>query len=456
MSRSNSNYSYTLDNEILGVPFTGVEDIDLSDPRLDKISMHLPLKANMVDVSDDWDSSFPETPSTGFGSSAGDSLTASMTNLNLNLNMVSAKKVRFDENSTLLLNEEENHYNYQLHKPMAFSTNNTKKTRDVEDLIQSASSMNHFVEENIGKINDFRNHLYNNGLYNNNSNTKKNDIYLRSHIGSISNFELSDSETIPTEDTLHYDIQDNIDFNSTFNSNDEENKNDNINSIQEEMNRNIKKYAELKQVPKDDGLYESHLENQPYKFDPSNLTQINKVTIDEAIKYFTITIETLLQLSQNLNNESLNKINLENMHSDLSSFKMKSIPSVSYKDLITRIQKKCEFEPIIFLQSTYLLQTLLINRPEVGTKEIHLKNKLELHHIHRLIIAVVRISCKLLQDKQYSHEYFSKVCGITKRLLTKLEVSLMIAVRDNELMCRNRDILAALSTVTMLENTCNK
>ncbi|CAB4254300.1 similar to Saccharomyces cerevisiae YGL134W PCL10 Pho85p cyclin [Maudiozyma barnettii] len=455
MSTSNSNYSYTLDNEVLGVPFAGIEDAGLSDLRLDKISMHLPLKASVADLSDEWDSSFPETPNTEFGSSTGDSLATSMTNLNLNLNMASAKNVRFGEDPALLLNElNDGHHHHQLHRPMILPVSDVKRTRNVEDLIRSATSMNDFVQDKIGKINDFRTHLDQNGLYNNNSTVKKNDIYLRSHIGSVSNFELSDAETVPTEDTLNYDIQDNIDFNFNLESHDI--KNNEMDSAQVELNRNIRKYAELKQVPKDENLQNSISKFEAYEFDPSNLIQINKVTINEAIRYFTITIEKLLQLSQNINNQSLDKRKRDHDRSDLSSFKMKSIPSLSYHDLITRIQKKCEFEPVIFLQSSHLLQILFIDRSIEDTEEIHLKNKLELHHVHRLIIALVRISCKLLQDKQYSHEYFSKVCGITKRLLTKLEVSLMIAVRNNELMCRNRDLLHAVFTVTLLENACNQ
>ncbi|KAG0661026.1 hypothetical protein C6P45_001434, partial [Maudiozyma exigua] len=73
MTRSNSNYSYTLDNEVLGLPFSGTKPHYISDNDDDEDTLthvdHLPLKSNFADISDEWDSSFPETPRTGFGSS---------------------------------------------------------------------------------------------------------------------------------------------------------------------------------------------------------------------------------------------------------------------------------------------------------------------------------------------------------------------------------------------------
>ena len=438
MTRSNSNYSYTLDNEVLGIPFTGKkqqyisDDDDYDDDTLAHID-HLPLRANFADISDEWDSSFPETPSNGFGSSMETSLTASMTNLNLNLNINSMKKVRFNnsfEDSSVILSGLQN-----------------KRKPNVEQLIESATSMNDYVEENLNKINEFRNKFYHkNGMYNSTSNNNSMDnLGIRSHLGSTSNFELSDTETCPLpeeeEDTVHYNMNDNIDFSSMLSQ-----SNENKQSAQDELNSNVRKYAALKQVPgnSNNNIDNIDLYKQVYEYDPSHLVKINEILIDDAIKYFITTIEQCLILSPS------NIISSSNKRPDLSSFKMKSLPSVSYHALINRIQKKCEFEPIIFLQSIYLLQVLLLTHDNNNT--IRFKTNLEECHIHRLIIALIRISCKLLQDKQYSHEYFSKVCGITKRLLTKLEVSLMIAVRDNGLMARNRDLLNAVSTVTKLQN----
>lgn len=434
MTRSNSNYSYTLDNEVLGIPFTGTkphyipDEDDYDDDTLAHVD-HLPLKSNFADMSDEWDSSFPETPRNGFGSSMETSLTVSMTNLNLN----SMKKVRFNNSLD--------------GSPAILSGLQSKRRPDVEQLIESATSMNDYVEENLNKINDFRNKFYHkNGMYNSTSNNNSIDnLGIRSYLGSTSNFELSDTETCPLpeeeeEDTVHYNMNDNIDFSSILSQ-----TNENKQSVQDELNDNVRKYAILKRVP---GNFENNIDNieldkQVYQYDPSHLVKINEISIDDAIKYFIITIEQCLILSQS-------NVTPSTKRPDLSSFKMKSLPSVSYHALINRIQKKCEFEPIVFLQSIYLLQVLLLTHEDNSI--LRFKTNLEECHIHRLIIALIRISCKLLQDKQYSHEYFSKVCGITKRLLTKLEVSLMIAVRDNELMARNRDLLNAVDTVTQLQN----
>ena len=71
-----------------------------------------------------------------------------------------------------------------------------------------------------------------------------------------------------------------------------------------------------------------------------------------------------------------------------------------------------------------------------------------------MIIAAVRLSTKLLEDFVHSHEYFSKVCGTSKRLLTKLEVSLLICVCNTKLMVSNRKLAASKLLLNELRSFC--
>ena len=119
---------------------------------------------------------------------------------------------------------------------------------------------------------------------------------------------------------------------------------------------------------------------------------------------------------------------------------MKSKPTLSSADFLKRIQNKCEYQPTVYLVATFLIDTLFLTRNESGNHVLQLKSKLQEKEVHRVIIAAVRLSTKLLEDFVHSHEYFSKVCGVSKRLLTKLEVSLLICLCNTELMVSNRTV----------------
>ena len=62
-----------------------------------------------------------------------------------------------------------------------------------------------------------------------------------------------------------------------------------------------------------------------------------------------------------------------------------------------------------------------------------LRHRFQENEVHRVVIAAVRVATKLIEDRVHSHEYFRKVCGISKKLLTRLEVKLLICLKNNRL-----------------------
>lgn len=359
--------------EALGSPVINLHD-RFNDKESDKMSIDLPLKSNLnlrsnfAELSDDWDS-FPGAPSV-FTSILPSPATSKS---NLNLNSKKNSKVRFDyDNDTTYLKHER---------------------KAVEQLIESATAINDYVTDNMNKISDFRSNLLNNkSSYSNISNQSSNlDLFVRSHPGSISNFDLSEEDTSGQEDTLYNDIQSDIAFNSGDLS-----KFTTEQITNNEIEANLQKFSSLKITPKNNKNDEDENNILPHFLttdDNDNrelyLKEICKIDTETSIHYFIENIETLLKLSE--------MHHLEDNTNDLSSFMMKSKPAVSFQDLIKRIQEKCQFDSAIFLQSSLLLQTLMIEKN--NEQKLHLRNNLDVSFAHRLVISLIRISCKLFQDK---------------------------------------------------------
>lgn len=133
------------------------------------------------------------------------------------------------------------------------------------------------------------------------------------------------------------------------------------------------------------------------------------------------------------------------------NFTMKSKPSVSAEIFLGRIQNKCEFGPIIYLAAAYLLQILFLTRDNPDSN-IRVRLKLRENEIHRLIISTVRVSAKLVEDFVHSHEYFSKVCGVSKKLLSKLEVSLIMCIKNERLMITKQKLTASQKILDELQS----
>ncbi|EHN02477.1 Pcl10p [Saccharomyces cerevisiae x Saccharomyces kudriavzevii VIN7] len=172
---------------------------------------------------------------------------------------------------------------------------------------------------------------------------------------------------------------------------------------------------------------------------PDN-AEVPYISVDDALANFSETIELLLKLSDD---EKCTISKNDVGKKEYANFYMKSKPSLSSVDFLRRIQDKCEYEPAVYLVATFLMDTLFLTRNERNNNALQLKLKLQEKEVHRVIIASVRLSTKLLEDFVHSHEYFSKVCGVSKRLLSKLEISLLVCLCNNELMIGNKKLAAA-------------
>lgn len=179
--------------------------------------------------------------------------------------------------------------------------------------------------------------------------------------------------------------------------------------------------------------------------------EVPHIPVGEALENLKRTIDLLLKLS---NNKSCIGSNSGMEKKEYANFYMKSKPSLSSVDFLKRIQDKCKYEPTVYLVAMFLIEMLFLTRNKNGDDGLQLKRKLKEKEVHRVIIAAVRLSTKLLEDYVHSHEYFSKVCGISKRLLTKLEVSLLICLCNNELMISNKKLAASQFVLNELLSCC--
>lgn len=137
---------------------------------------------------------------------------------------------------------------------------------------------------------------------------------------------------------------------------------------------------------------------------------------------------------------------------EVLNFTMKSTPSLSAQSFLQRIQSKCNFGAVIYLTAAYLLQILVLTR-DSPDKPVRIRLRLRRNEVHRLIIATMRVATKLVEDFVHSHEYFSKVCGISKKLLSKLEVSLVMCIKNEELMITNGKLAASFKILDELKSS---
>ena len=176
------------------------------------------------------------------------------------------------------------------------------------------------------------------------------------------------------------------------------------------------------------------------------------ITIDEAINNFKRTIQLIYALSHG----DSSSINYEptpcNCH--FTNFIFKNTPSLPYEDFVNRIENKCMFDPVVYQAATYLLQILFLKRNHLYEKMI-LKHRLQENEIHKIIIATIRIAARLVEDHIHSHEYFSKVVGVSKKLLMKLEVKLLLCLKCDGLMILSEKLAASASILQELETYIN-
>ncbi|CCK70855.1 Pcl10p KNAG_0F01870 [Huiozyma naganishii CBS 8797] len=316
---------------------------------------------------------------------------------------------------------------------------------DIEQLILSANVMNKFIDKNIEYIN-----MYQSGFF-----ESKSSVSLMSGVQSPnarsavhSNFELTDLEdcSADTDDTENWSgnddslvIQRNHSEQSTGRSSplgvelarSEELSRDLLDELLIKVAKEFRVDREQEQTEQMEYTCIQVYTAVPLRenIQEVNCSELESISTDGAIQNLIDTFHRILDLSERCPENSA----VKSEHDLCSRFIMKNIPSLSFVDFIKRIHDKCHFDTPVYLSATYLLQILFLER-SAESNSLELKFKLQRDGLHRLIIALVRISTKLLEDQIHSHDYFSKVCGVTKRLLSKLELSLLKCLSRERLM----------------------
>lgn len=437
------------------------EDEDTSEFNVN--DFELPIKANLINH----ETNFPDLLLTETNSTLQESSSNYDTNNNSNN---TSTEIIVTHNS--VNNDKRVRFETELDK------NNDgvyKNKRGIEDLLQSASEVNDFIGDNLDRLSTF----------NSDSNTSiRNSLYkILSDSGtnrteSLSNFDLSEDEldTIRShslenidatlENVLHNgelcqseENVANIDNNMRCSYLDIENSISNnqsvVSTLPFDFSETSCKNAIQNYIFNREEIYTQRMneldDNFPIKllYDPKNISIENiSVTVNQAIANFEETIHLISELSHRNDMLDSHMVNSNNFH----TFRMKNTPSISYHDLLQRIQSKCMFGSIIYLTATYLLQILLLRRSQLeGT----LRCKHVLHHdeIHRMLIATIRVGAKLTEDFVHSHQYFCKVCGISKKLLSKLEVSLLVCLKQNRLMITSERMAASVNILEELRRS---
>ena len=355
------------------------------------------------------------------------------------------------------------------------TTDSSKNRIHVEQLLESANEMNNYLAQNIENINNFQVGLLNGGkgLYSSMGDDSSACIN-GTNFSSTSNFELSDDELEDTtgctssifdKDLFHQQNGLSIPRRRSplFKSPTASFEIGDATDV-EEQDIDDSIFSECSSITSFDmgGLHISlpHDEEEDQEKTKSESenpllhgipvdVEVPHISVDEALANFKETIELLLKLS---GNRKCTGFNTRVEKKEYSNFYMKSKPTLSSADFLKRIQDKCEYQPTVYLVATFLIDTLFLTRD--GNNILQLKLNLQEKEVHRMIIAAVRLSTKLLEDFVHSHEYFSKVCGTSKRLLTKLEVSLLICVCNTKLMVSNRKLAASKLLLNELRSFC--
>ncbi|AGO13045.1 AaceriAFL115Wp [[Ashbya] aceris (nom. inval.)] len=157
------------------------------------------------------------------------------------------------------------------------------------------------------------------------------------------------------------------------------------------------------------------------------------MTAEEALQQFKEDIGVVVHLSQGSVAAA----------TDRNPFEMKAAASVTYTQYLDRINSKCMFAPIVYQTAGCLLLRLTLKWPPLEPGPVQIRWPISESYVHRLIVALIRVSTKIVEDTVHSHEYFSKVCGISKKLLMRLELALILVLRGDGLMVTAAALQAA-------------
>lgn len=346
-------------------------------------------------------------------------------------------------------------------------SNSLKGRKNVEELLHYANQVNEYLAVNLENIDMFRSKVVDSGLP---LKSASNDATPTTTVsGSVSNFELSESEiddvksgrSTTSELCSDTNVDDEFLLRASLTPQEKSGSSELDSSGGEVEDQDGKPmYPANSEYAGRPLLIESIRQNTTIKSDEDAVqdklyrkgslimsrdmfsdTLSGEMCEEEAIKVFQETIECVLHMSRCNDCEGLDEDSVD-QSLDYNSFVMKSLPTLSYQDLINRIHSKCMFSPVVYLASSFLFQVLCLTRREPKGRPC-LKHRLEECEIHRLVIACVRIATKITEDYVHSHLYFCKVCGISKRLLSRLEMSLLTCLKNDSFMITAEKLAAS-------------
>lgn len=128
---------------------------------------------------------------------------------------------------------------------------------------------------------------------------------------------------------------------------------------------------------------------------------------------------------------------------DLEPFIMRGQPTLSTEEFIDRIQDKCKFPREVYLAAMLLLELVALKRDE-STQELLIRRPIAPNQTHRLVIALTRIANKLIEDTIHRHHTFSRITGVSPKLLSKLEIGLLRIVLGESLTLTCAKMVASL------------
>ncbi|SCV01184.1 LAMI_0G09868g1_1 [Lachancea mirantina] len=364
-------------------------------------------------------------------------------------------------------------------------TNSSSSSRKphIEELIQHAQALDQYLGQNIHQINSFRSHLGSRTFYKSdetggmgaNSSSSIAATALTSASGSASNFVLSDSECSDYYEDDDHDIHSSAGANFDFKSikdilsqhqpsaypqkNLQAESADNIDERSNgDFSRDTSRPASLDSLPVGNGsVSQSPLLKIDYQREvakslsettrpPDNCysdVSAPEISASGALTVLTKTLQDLLSLSNKQNPIIDSSGESETDFKKMQPFRMKAAPTLGYEKYLDRLNTKFSFEPIVYLAAAYLLQKSVLHKVD---NDLRVLVPLRSECVHRFIIAAIRISTKLLDDCIHSHAHFSKICGISKRLLTRLEVALLDIINYEGLKITNERLLSAIKT----------
>ena len=144
-------------------------------------------------------------------------------------------------------------------------------------------------------------------------------------------------------------------------------------------------------------------DNETTKSDIQKIEVIQNINLINAISK---TLTTILENNKNLKNYKDILKKQSKMY-----FSANSIPSISIKDYLIRIQSYSGLE-----KSTLILSLILIDRMCKRSNVV-----LTIYNIHRILFSSVVISIKYNEDSYYDNTFYAQIAGVKPNELKLLE-----------------------------------